>query len=126
MKLVRYKSTFKILLAVFFVLAGMLHFLKTPLYVQVMPPYLPYPLELVYISGFFEILGGLGVLIPSVRRLAGYGLIALLIAVFPANIYMAASSMQSEGMSVFSLLLLLRLPLQLVFVAWVYWCTKEP
>lgn len=126
MKLVRYKSTFKILLAVFFVLAGMLHFLKTPLYVQVMPPYLPFPLELVYISGFFEILGGLGVLIPLVRRLAGYGLIALLIAVFPANIHMAASSMQSEGMSVFSLLLLLRLPLQLVFVAWVYWCTKEP
>ena len=90
-----------------------------------MPPYLPYHLELVYLSGVCEILGGLGVLLRPIRRFAGYGLIALLVAVFPANIHMASSAMHAEGLSGYALLLLLRLPFQFVIGAWVYFCALD-
>ena len=94
-------------------------------YLKIMPPYLPYHLELTYISGFFEILGGIGVLIQRVRTLAGYGLILLLVLVFPANIYMLFNNVEREGWTLFSFLLILRLPLQLIVIWWVRWCTKE-
>ncbi len=90
-----------------------------------MPPYLPFHLELIYISGFFEILGGIGLLVPRVRTLAGYGLILLLALIFPANIYMLFNNVEQEGWTLFSFLLVLRLPLQLIFISWVRWCTKE-
>ena len=115
----------RVLLAIFFVVGGILHFVKTPLYLQIMPPYLPYHLALVYISGVCEILGGIGVLLPPIRRFAGYGLIALSIAVLPANIQMAVNYIHAEGLSVASQLLLLRLPLQAVIILWIYWCTKK-
>jgi len=91
-----------------------------------MPPYLPFPLELVYISGVFEILGGAGWLIPRCRRFAGYGLIALLIAVFPANIQMLVQSLHKEGLTLFSWILIFRLPLQIALVFLVHWLTKDP
>jgi len=119
------KIIFRILLAVFFVFAGIMHFLATPFYLKIMPSYVPFHLEMVYISGFFEILGGVGVLIPQLRRLAGYGLIALLIAVFPANLNMAINNIQIDGILIPKSLLWLRLPLQLVLIAWVWWCTSE-
>lgn len=122
MKWRRLKSPLRLLLAVFFVVAGILHFVKTPLYLQIMPPYLPYHLALVYISGACEIMGGIGVLIPAVRRYAGYGLIALSIAVLPANVQMAVNYIDVEGFSVAAQLLLLRLPLQGVVIFWIYWC----
>lgn len=112
-------------LAVFFVVAGVLHFLKPEVYVQIVPPYLPFPLALVYVSGVCEVLGGCGVLIPRLRNLAGWGLIALLVAVFPANLHMALGDVQIQGLSVSPLLLWLRLPLQLVLIALVYGCTRE-
>ena len=83
-----------------------------------MPDYLSYHLELVYISGAFEIAGGLGLLIPKTRIYAGYGLIALLIAVFPANINMALNSAQFQNIPTY--LLWLRLPVQFVLIAWVW------
>ena len=113
-------------MAVLFILAGVLHFLYPAPYVAIMPRLLPYPLELVYLSGLFEILGGIGVLVPSTRRAAGIGLILLLIAVFPANIQMAWDGIRKHGPSVVSLLLLLRLPLQLVLIRWVDRCTRLP
>ncbi len=125
MKWCRCRSVLRVLLAIFFVVAGILHFVKTPLYLQIMPPYLPYHLALVYISGVCEILGGIGVLLPPIRRFAGYGLIALSIAVLPANIQMAVNYIHAEGLSVASQLLLLRLPLQAVIILWIYWCTKK-
>ena len=106
------------LLAVFFVAAGANHFVSPKFYLLIIPPYLPWPLELVYISGAAEIAGGIGVLIPATRRLAGWGLVALLIAVFPANIHMALHGM---GGAFPHWLLWARLPLQIVFIAWVYW-----
>jgi uncharacterized membrane protein len=110
----------RILLSLFFVIAGTLHFLSPDGYVQIMPTYLPYPLLLVYISGVCEIAGGLGVLIPRFRRLAGYGLIALLIAVFPANIHMAMNHLPLAGKPLPDWLLWSRLPLQALLIAWVW------
>jgi uncharacterized membrane protein len=75
-------------------------------------------MAMIYISGVAEILGGIGVLIPWPRRFAGCGLIALLVAVFPANIYMAQRGM--HGSALIQALLLARLPFQAVLIAWVY------
>lgn len=87
-----------------------------------MPPYLPWHLELVYLSGLLEILLGAMLLIPRYTTLSAWGLIALLIAVFPANIHMALNSDQYPSMS--PLVLWLRLPLQGVLIAWAYWFTR--
>jgi uncharacterized membrane protein len=106
-----------------FWIAGANHFFNTPFYVSIMPPYLPWHLALVYISGLAEI--GLGVLLLFERwsALAGWGLIALLIAVFPANIHMA---LHPEFFTYASPLgLWLRLPLQGVLIVWAYWYTRR-
>jgi len=79
---------------------------------------------MVQISGAFEILGGLGLLIPALRRAAAWGLVALLIAVFPANIYMVTDPVAVGAASISPLVLWGRLPLQLVFIAWVLWATR--
>ena len=110
---------FRALLALFFIFAGAMHFIRPDLYARIVPPFLPHPLALVIVSGIAEILGGVGLLIPGLRRLAGKGLILLLIVVFPANIYMLVQSLQEQGLSLTSSLLVLRLPLQIVFIAWV-------
>src|SRR5450755_798263 len=78
----------KYVLALFMIGAGTLHFIQPDFYVKIMPPYLPLHLELVYLSGFFEIVLGLLLIAPRFSRLAAWGIIALLIAVFPANIYL--------------------------------------
>lgn len=111
-------------MALFFVGAGMLHFLMPAFYLAIVPSMLPRPLALVYISGVFEILGGIGVLVPPCRRAAGYGLIALLIAVFPANIKMFTDHLH-QGFSLATVGLFLRLPLQIVFIVIVGKLTRE-
>jgi len=75
--------------AVFYIVAGSLHFIKPAPYLRIMPPYIPFHAAMVRISGGFEILGGLGLLVPATRTAAAWMLVALLIAVFPANLYMA-------------------------------------
>jgi len=112
-----------IALAVFFVVAGINHFLNPDFYVAMMPPYLPLHLELVYISGVLEVLGGLAVLLPATRAHAGWGLIALLIAVYPANIHMALNPAEFEDAPAWALYA--RLPMQFVFMAWAYWATRS-
>lgn len=87
-----------------------------------MPPYLPAHLELVYLSGVFEMLGGLGVLFSQARKPAGWGLIALLVAIFPANLHMALSPTQFPTLPAWALYG--RLPFQLVFIAWAWWATR--
>src|ERR1700733_3669041 len=112
-------------MALFFIIAGTLHFTNASFYLTIMPVILPHPLALVYLSGAFEILGGIGVLVPTCRRAAGYGLIALLGAVFSANIKMFADHVH-EGFSVVTAGLFLRLPLQIVFIIIVERLTKSP
>lgn len=109
------------LLAALFIAGGLNHFRDPGFYLVMMPPLLPFPLELIYLSGVLEVLGGLLVLVPPLRRLTGWGLIALLVAVFPANIYAAVAQVQPPGGHVAPLLLWLRLPFQAVFIAWVYY-----
>ncbi len=109
-------------LGVFFMVAGVNHFLNPDFYVPMMPPYLPAHLALVYLSGVFEILGGVLVLVPRVRALAGWGLVALLLAIFPANIHMALSPGLFPEMTAAALYG--RLPFQVVFLAWAYWATR--
>lgn len=109
------------LIAAIFVGAGVMHFIKPKLFAAIVPPFLPNALLLVYLSGVAEILGGLGVLVPAFRVWAGWGLIALLVAVFPANVYMA---MEAEKFGIAPVWLWLRLPLQFVLIAWVWWATK--
>jgi uncharacterized membrane protein len=108
-------------LAAFIISAGVLHFVKPKPFVKIVPNYLPYHLALVYISGFFEILGGVGLLIPPVSAAAAWGLIALFIAVFPANINMAVNQIQLQGIPHIPALYWARLPLQAVLIAWAWW-----
>ena len=97
-------------LALFFVVAGTNHFRVPEIYLGMMPPWLPAPSTLVQISGAAEILGGFGVLVPATRRFAGWGLIVLLIAIFPANLHVAWQG-RMPGVDFSPLILWLRLPL---------------
>ena len=83
----------RFLLALFFVVAGANHFVSPKIYLSIMPAYFPWPAQLVALSGAAEMAGGLGILFPQTRKLAGWGLIALLVAVFPANIQALSSGM---------------------------------
>ena len=110
--------------ALFYVVAGMLHFIKPDAYLKIMPPYIPWHVAMVRISGAFEIHGGLGLLVPQMRRAAAWGLVALLIAVFPANVYMATDPMDAGAASIAPVLRWGRLPFQLLLVWWLLWCTR--
>ena len=107
----------------FYITAGFLHFTKSSFYLKIVSPYIPWHLAVVQISGVFEILGGLGLLIPLTRRAAAWGLVALLIAIFPANIYMVLDPEAAGAAGIPPVLLWGRLPLQVVFIAWVLWAT---
>jgi len=106
------------------VAAGANHFLKPVFYLKMMPPYVPWHAAMVYISGIAEVLGGVGLLIPSVRRAAAWGLVALLVAVFPANIYMATNPVEAGAGSIPAAALYGRLLLQPIFIWWLLWCSK--
>jgi len=120
----RQKSVFRGSLALLFITAGVTHFMRPQPFVEIVPDYLPYPLALVYVSGFFEILGGVGLFIPRVRRPAAWGLVALLIAVFPANIYMAIHRLPIMG-EVHEIGNWVRLPIQGVLILWVWWVRQD-
>lgn len=113
----------RIAAALGFVLAGLLHFLAPETYLRLMPPYVPAPLAMVYASGALEILGGLGLLVPRTRRAAAWGLTALLLAVFPANIHVALSRISVEGMPPWYGWL--RLPFQAIYIWWILASTQE-
>jgi len=112
-----------VLASAFYVLVGIQHFINPQWFVQIVPPYLPYPLQLVYMSGFCEITLGLLLLIPSLRFIARWGLILFLIAVFPANIYVAQTN--GEALNTSPLIAWGRLPFQLVLIAVAYWQTRK-
>jgi uncharacterized membrane protein len=106
-----------------FVAAGIMHFVKPDFYMRMMPPYLPWHRELVFVSGACEVVGGLALLVPRLRVAAAWGLIALLVAVFPANVHMALHP--DEFPNIPPLALWLRLPLQGALIAWAHWFTRR-
>lgn len=111
------------LLSVFFVAAGILHFLRPRIYEQIVPSYLPAPRELVLLSGAAEIAGGVGIVFPRTRRAAGLWLTAVLVAVFPANVHMALHPRRYR--SIPPPLLWARLPLQPLLVLWALRATRR-
>jgi uncharacterized membrane protein len=104
-------------LAALFVGAGLLHFLRPETYLRIMPPALPAPGLLVLLSGVAEVAGGLGLLLPATRRWAAWGLLALLLAVFPANVYMLQIH---EQLDIPAWVTWARLPLQPLLMWWVW------
>lgn len=122
----RLKEIFRAILSVSIIVVGITHFVKPLEYASIVPPQFGDRLAMVYISGFFEILGGIGLVIPFVSVAAAWGLIALFIAVFPANIYQAIHSIPIEGIPHHPLFYWFRLPFQAVFIAWAWWYTKKP
>ena len=109
-----------VLIAAIFVGGGVLHLVKPEAYLGMMPPWLPAAMALVLISGVFEIVGGVGVLVPATRVAAGWGLIALLVAVFPANVQMLLNARATHASALWMSGLVARLPLQAVMIYWVF------
>jgi uncharacterized membrane protein len=120
------KSVLLYVMAAFYIWAGIAHFLRPDFYLPMMPPYLPWHAELVFLSGVAEVLCGVGLLIPKTRKAAAWATIALLVAVFPANIHVAVNDVAvfgaTEGPGAIGYV---RLPLQLVLIAWAWWYTRD-
>jgi uncharacterized membrane protein len=113
----------RVALATMFLFAAMGRLVNPDGLVAMLPDYLPLRREAVYVSGLFEVLGAIGLLVPGTRRLAGLGLVALLLVVFPANINVAVNNLQVPGFSGDPLYQWLRLPVQFVVIALVLWAT---
>lgn len=120
---IRSKRFSRRLLSGLFTTAGVLHFAWPEPFERIVPPALPEPRALVYLSGAFEVLGGVGLLPEATRRWAGRGLALLLVAVFPANWYMAQHPEAFARVPAWALYA--RLPLQAVLIAWVLWASAE-
>ena len=115
------KPISKYLLAIFMIGAGTMHFVNPAFFLKIVPQYLPLHKELVLVSGICEVLLGILLLIPKCSHLAAWGIIALMIAVFPANIHLFQNQ---DLMPASPIVHLLRLPLQGVFILWAYWHTR--
>jgi uncharacterized membrane protein len=116
------KVILKYLMAIFYVGAGVNHFINPDFYMKIMPPYLPWHSELVFLSGVIEVALGILVLIPKYTRLAAWGIILLLIAVFPANIHLALNPQIFPDVN--PVVHLIRLPFQGLFLLWAWWYTR--
>jgi uncharacterized membrane protein len=125
------KRPLRYVMGLTYVVAGVLHFVAPDVYEQVVPPQFPRSKTLVYLSGIAEVGLGLGVLFERTRRPSAYGLVALLFAVFPANVYMAvADDLELEGgperfRDPSDAALWARLPLQFLLIAWAWWYTDS-
>ena len=111
-------------MGMFYAGSGVIHLVDPGFYVPMMPPYLPWHLGLIYLSGLAEIVLGVAVLVPATRRVAAWGIILLLVAVFPANLHIALHDVplggRAQGFGVWNWV---RLPFQVVFIAWAWWYT---
>lgn len=110
----------KWLLAIVMIFAGVMHFVAPRGYVKIMPKWIPAPEAMVALSGVFEVLGGVGLLIPATQVYAAWGLIALFVAVFPANVNMAINKIPLGKKPLPTWALWARLPLQAVFIGWAW------
>jgi uncharacterized membrane protein len=127
----RLKQPLRYVMGIFYVVAGVMHFIAPKVYARVVPPQFPQPVTLVHLSGFAEIVLGIGVMIRRTRRRAAWGLIALLLAVFPANVHMATNEMVPAAVpdwadDIARVALWVRLPLQGVLLLWAWWYTHPP
>lgn len=114
------------LMGVSYILVGSLHFVKADFFLNIMPPYLPFPLALVYLSGAIEILLGSLLMVKKYQTYAAWGLVLLLIAVYPANIYLAFNEAPQEALQVSAFAASwVRLPMQFVLIGIAYWHTKK-
>lgn len=124
----RFRRPLKLALAAFMVIAGVAHFAVPNAYAALVPPQLPAPMLLVYLSGVAEVGLGLALLWPRTTRLAAWGIIALLIAVYPANIYHAVSGGldHPDLPAGFAnpVAAWIRLPFQFLFIAWAWLFTR--
>ncbi|HWN72107.1 MAG TPA: DoxX family protein [Haliangium sp.] len=111
------------LMAAFYVTAGVNHFVSPEFYLPMMPDYLPWHMALIYVSGVAELALGIAVLIPRLRVAAAWGIIALLVAVFPANLYAAMNQIPLIGAE--PVWNWVRLPFQALFIAWAWWYTRS-
>ena len=108
-----------------FIFTGLSHFIMPDTIMKLMPPQIPAPLLMVYISGIFEMLGGIGLIVSKTKRWASYGLILLLLAVYPANIYVALENIQLGGFMNNSTYQWFRVILQIPLIIWVWWTARE-
>ena len=116
------KSATVYIMGLFYIAAGVKHFQDPVWFIRIVPPILPFKMALVYISGFFEVFFGILLMIEKTRSIAGWGLILLLIAVYPANIYLALTN--GAAMDTTPIIAWGRLPFQFVFIGLAYWHTK--
>lgn len=122
----RLKLGLLILMAIAYALAGVNHFVRPEDYLPMMPPYVPLHREMVWLSGVAEVALGVAVLIPRLRRWAAWGIIALLVAVFPANVHIALYDVPVFGAEQGAgWLNWLRLPIQGLLIAWAWWYTRD-
>lgn len=118
-----WKNAGRALIVTWFLIGGITHFALTALYLRIVPPYIPFPLAAVYISGFFELIGALGILSRNIRRMAGIGLMVLTVLVTPANVYMAMHPELFPDIPFW--MLIARLPLQILLL-WLIWWSSRP
>ena len=112
-----------LIMSCFYMNVGVKHFVEPEWFLQIMPPQFPNHLEAVYLSGFFELLFGFMLINPQTRFLAGWGIIFVMITVFPANLYLAVSD--GEVMGISKELAWGRLPFQYVFIGLAYWLSQD-
>jgi uncharacterized membrane protein len=121
----QYKPALRFILAIFMIAIGIKHFTDPEPFVSIVPPFLTHSLILVYASGFFEVLGGLGLLIPRLQHSAAWLLVILFITVFPANLYQAINNIPVSGLPHDPPLIWLRFPMQFFLVGWAWWFTRH-
>jgi uncharacterized membrane protein len=115
----------KVGLTLFFAFTALGHFIRTEEMSAMLPPTVPYRVEIIYFTGILELLGAIGVWIPRLMRLAGVCLILMLVGLLPANIYSALSRVDFAGHGAGPAYLLVRVPFQLFVIWWTYWATEQ-
>ena len=111
--------------SLFFVVTAIAHFVNTREMAAMVPPSIPYPIQLIYLTGVLELLGAIGVWIPRLVRLTGFLLILMLVCLLPANIYSAINRVDYGGHGAGITYLLVRMPFQLFVMWWTYFATEQ-
>jgi uncharacterized membrane protein len=114
------------LMALLLLSAGAMHFLYAPSFVQIVPPFVPWPVGMVYVSGVVELLLGVGLMLPRLSRSAALGVVLLLVAVFPANVYHWLADVHVNGWPAPGWYHLVRIPAQGLLIAWAFWLSRPP
>lgn len=112
-------------LSLFFAFAALGHFARTEAMAEMLPPAVPYRIEVIYLTGIFELLGAIGVWIPRLTKLTGLLLIVMLVGILPSNIYSAINRVEFGGHEAGPVYLLGRIPFQLFVIWWTYFATEQ-